>query len=109
MQDARNEQLQALIKDIIAKLQGIVDVPPVESPCTMLDAEKKAKLDATWQERLKLGVEVQKLYAEGKKLHAEGNLIWAQVILDVYGNIKMKWVGKDCHLENGMIFKYKQR
>ena len=50
--------------------------------------------------------------AEGNKLWAEGDKFWAEAILQVYGNIKMKWKNYnsnkndyECHLETGEVFK----
>jgi len=43
---------------------------------------------------------------------AESDKLWAEAILQVYGNIKMKWKNYnsnkndyECHLETGEIFK----
>ena len=45
------------------------------------------------------------------KLRAEGNKLWAEAIIEVYGNIKIEWKnwtlgkGSECHLETGEVFK----
>jgi len=59
---------------------------------------KQDKLGSVWESRL--------------KLRAEGNKLWAEAILQVYGNIKMEWKNYnkkqndyECHLENGKVFK----
>ena len=43
---------------------------------------------------------------------AEGDKLWAEAILQVYGNIKVKWKNYnsnkndyECHLETGEVFK----
>jgi hypothetical protein len=80
---------------------------------------RKLTLQKAWGDRLKLRAEGNKLYAkgnklcaegnklcaEGSKLRAEGNLIWANAILEKFGNIKMEWKDSECHLENGEVYK----
>ena len=46
------------------------------------------------------------------KLRAEGDKLWAESIIEAYGNIKIEWKNysseKDsyeCHLENGDVYK----
>ena len=65
-----------------------------------------AEGDKFWAESNKLRAEGDKLRAEGDKLWAEGDKFWAEAILQVYGNIKMKWKNYnsnkndyECHLE----------
>ena len=59
----------------------------------------------------KFKAEGNKLYAEGRKLCAEGDWLWAEAILEAYGNIKMEWKNwsekfqsYECHLENGEVY-----
>jgi hypothetical protein len=87
------------------------------------------KLAAEWKARLelfakgnklcakanKLYDEANKLYAKGNKLDTEGDRlraedyqlctkgyrIWFDAVTATYGNIKIKWVGSNCILENG--------
>jgi len=63
-------------------------------------------------EGFKLRAEGDKLRAEGDKLWAEGDKLWVEAIIEVYGNIKLKWNNYssekndyECHLETGEIFK----
>ena len=71
-----------------------------------------AEGDKFWAESNKLRAEGDKLRAKGDKLWAEGDKFWAEAILQVYGNIKMKWKNYnsnkndyECHLETGEVFK----
>ena len=56
----------------------------------------------------KLYAEGNKFRAKGDKLYAEGDKLWLEGILAIKGNITMKWIGKDghldCKLETGEIF-----
>lgn len=86
---------------------------------------RSLKLFKRWEERLKLQIEGNKLYAEGNKLHVEGNKLcskgfelhvesdrlWAKAILETYGNIILKWKNWnkkyqscECHLENDEVY-----
>jgi hypothetical protein len=45
-------------------------------------------------------------------MRAEGNKMWAEAIIEIYGNIKLEWKNYDrdkndseCHLKTGDIFK----
>ena len=74
------------------------------------------KLQNAWTARLKLRAEADKLRAEGDKLRAEGaklwtegDKLWAEVIIEVHGNITLKWTWRgdvlDCYLETGETFR----
>ena len=77
-----------------------------------------AKAQKAWEERNylraegnKLRAEGNKLYAEGNKLRAEGdklcaegNLIFINVVIEVYGNVEIKWNG-DCAVVEGVEYK----
>ena len=75
--------------------------------------EKKVLgLSFIWGIRLGFRAESDKLRAESDKLWAEGDKFWAEAILQVYGNIKMKWKNYnsnkndyECHLGTGEVFK----
>lgn len=80
-------------------------------------------LSVAWQQRLnlraesdklraesdKLRYESNKLRAEGDKIRAESDKLWAEAILEIHGNVEMKWILRgdvlDCHLETGEFFK----
>ena len=47
----------------------------------------KLKLHAAWSQRL--------------KLRAEGDKLWAEAIIEAYGNIKIEFDHGECTLENG--------
>ena len=45
-------------------------------------------------------------------LRAEGDRLWAEAILEMYGNIRIEWrnynstkMDHECHLETGEVFK----
>jgi hypothetical protein len=61
--------------------------------------EKIKKLEKAWKRRSELRAEGDKLRAEGDKLNAEGNLIWINTIIEVYGNVEIKWNEKGCVVE----------
>jgi len=88
--------------------------------------KKKNNLKSIWKKRLemqaegdKMRAEGDKMLAEGYKMLAEGDIMWAEgdkmwteAIIEVYGNIEIKWKNwnenqKDyeCHLETGEIFR----
>ena len=55
-----------------------------------------------WAEGYKLRAEGDKLWAEGDKLRAEGNKLraegdklWAEAVLEVHGNVEMKWDARE--------------
>jgi hypothetical protein len=52
----------------------------------------KAEYDKSWAEGTKL-------LAEGDKLYAEGDRLWAEAILEVRGNVQVKWTDKGCEVE----------
>ena len=52
----------------------------------------------------KLYVEEDKLYAEGDKLCAEGNLVFINAVLEVHGNVEIKWHGDEATVE-GVVYK----
>lgn len=43
----------------------------------------------------KLWAEGNKLRAEGSKLRAEGDIIWLTAVIEVYGDVPLKWDGGD--------------
>ena len=48
------------------------------------------------------------LWARGDTLRARGDALWAEAVLTVKGNIKIKWTGedsRDCELETGEYFR----
>ena len=51
----------------------------------------RAEGDKLYAESDKLYAEGRKLYAEGDKLRAEGDILWAKTVLEVYGNVTIKW------------------
>jgi hypothetical protein len=73
----------------------------------------RSTLDSAWKSRLqlraegdklqvegdKMYAEVRRLYAEGRKLDAEGDKLWAEAILEVLGNVQVKWTDKGCEVE----------
>ena len=74
-------------------------------------------LSVQWETRLKLRAEGDKLWAEGDKLRAEGDKLraegaklWAEAILEVHGNISLRWEWLSdkndyrCALENGEVY-----
>lgn len=88
--------------------------------------ETKLKLQREWEKRSKLyaegdtlWAEANKLYAErdnpraegyrlcaeGNKLYAEGDTLWITAVIAEYGNCKVTWVGEDCLLNNGDLYK----
>lgn len=99
-----------------------------------MNTEKSEILKKAWEKRCKLRRKGNKLclksrkfyskdgretYAKGEKLRVEcnklwneGDALWANCILEVCGNIKIKWNNRsidnfdsECHLETGEIFK----
>ena len=67
------------------------------------------KLQNAWTARLKLRAEGAKLRAEGDKLRAEGAKLWAEVIIEVHGNITLEWTWRGdvevCTLGTGETFR----
>jgi hypothetical protein len=52
-----------------------------------------------------------KIWAKSDILRAEANELWAEAILETFGNIKIEWKNfndekndHECHLENGEIY-----
>lgn len=63
---------------------------------------KVLSLDFIWKIRLQLRANGRKLLFEGddlrdegERLEIEGNKLWAEAILEAYGNIRMEWVEWD--------------
>lgn len=42
--------------------------------------------------------------AKANKLHAKANLFWAQVVVNNFGNIEIRWINGDCRLGNGEVY-----
>lgn len=40
----------------------------------------------------------------GSLVYAEGDKLWAEAILETYGNIKVEWKDDNCILETGEAF-----
>ena len=65
-----------------------------------------AEGDKLHAEGNRLRAESGKLYAEGNRLRAEGQILWANAIIEVHGNIKLEWKAWNyCVLETGEEFK----
>jgi hypothetical protein len=63
---------------------------------------KTIPLLPVWRVRLSRRAETTKLRAEADRLNTEGNALWAEAVLEAYGNVPIEWKSATHCVVNGV-------